>query len=624
MHKAITILTFWLCIQASYSQHITWQSCYGSSNGEKPSDLLKTKSGFILSTIIHDNEMQIPGYQGGIDACLIGLDTTGNFLWHRCYGGSKQDGFNKTLQNTDNTYYVLGYSQSDDGDLNTPIHGLSDSWLVKLDSNFNIIWQRTFGSPSTEQFRDAVLTSDGGLLVLSRVSIAGYNVSVVYGPSDLWVCKFSPDGELEWEKTIGNYYNDNALSLRKTSRKDLDTYYIIGSSEHGGGMVECRKSDDFDQDVIVYEIDREGNLLRQFCYGGSQSDLGYDILPLKDGFIFCASTRSNDMDVSGNHGGVGDIWIVRCDTSGAILWQKCYGGSDGDCPAYMDTAQNGSYVVIGYSYSSDGDVLGQHGVAQADVWVLSVDSVGTLLSSQCFGSTGHEYPWQKTVVRNGNHSYTISVGAQYNNGDIECLPFPCQYFDCKDDIWTFNVKFCEGIYASPPARPMGPHVVCTSLTPQSTYYVHPAALAQTYEWHIHPSEAGTAEQQDTTMTLSWAPGFEGVVALRARAVNECGPSEWSVFHWADVQTCIGMTEPAQGSIRLWPNPATDMLNVELPASVQLPLRLTLIDLTGRVLLSHEISQPHSVISLSGLPRGAYFCRLASREINVTAKIIKGL
>ena len=620
MHKAISFLVFWFCFQASHAQHLTWQSCYGSSNWESSEDLLKTKAGYIISTTVIDNELQIPGYHGENDACLVGLDTTGNFLWHRCYGGSKDDGFDKTLQNTDNTYYVIGYSQSDDGDLNTPIQGLYDSWLVKLDSNFNIIWQRTFGSPSTEQFRDAVLTSDGGLLVLSRVSVAGYNVSVVYGSSDLWVCKFSPDGELEWEKTIGNYYTDNALSLRKTLRNDLDTYYIIGSTEHAGGMVTCRKSEGEDQDIIIYEIDRAGNLLRQFCYGGSQSDLGRDILPLADGFILCAKTESNDMDVSGNHGGAGDIWIVRCDTSGAILWQKCYGGIEGDFPSYIDTAQNGSFVVIGASYSSDGDVLGQHGYK--DIWVLSVDSVGTLLNSQCFGSTGYEDPGRNTVVRNGNRSYTISVGAYQNTGDITCLPYPGNI--SLEDIWTFNVKFCEGLYASTPARPVGPHVVCSSLTPQSTYYVHAAALAQTYEWSIYPAECGTLVQQDTNISITWAAGWEGDVALRARALNECGPSEWSVTHYADVHTCIGITELSQSGIRLWPNPANHILNIALPQNMQLPIHLTLTDLTGRVLQSQQLTQAQTAINLSSLPQGVFFCHLASTEINLTAKIVKGL
>jgi hypothetical protein len=112
--------------------------------------------------------------------------------------------------------------------------------------------------------------------------------------------------------------------------------------------------------------------------------------------------------------------------------------------------------------------------------------------------------------------------------------------------------------------------------------------------------------------------------MRARAVNECGPSEWSVTHYANVHTCIGITELSQSGISLWPNPANDMLNIVLPASTQLPLLLTLSDLTGRVLLSQQLTQAQTAINLSSLPQDVFFCHFASKEINVTAKIIKAL
>jgi hypothetical protein len=112
--------------------------------------------------------------------------------------------------------------------------------------------------------------------------------------------------------------------------------------------------------------------------------------------------------------------------------------------------------------------------------------------------------------------------------------------------------------------------------------------------------------------------------MRARAVNECGPSEWSVTHYAEVHTCIGITEPGQSGIRLWPNPATDQLNIELPATTRLPLTLTLSDPAGRVLFSQELHAAQSIVSLKSLSAGLYVCRLASEDLNVSTKIIKRL
>jgi hypothetical protein len=624
MYKTITILIISLCIPAAFSQHITWQSCYGSSLGEHPYGLLKTKSGYIISTTIHDNELQIPGYHGENDACLIGLDTSGNFLWHRCYGGSKDDTFNKTIQNPDNTYHVLGYSKSDDGDLNTPIQGLYDSWLVKLDRSFKIIWQRTFGSPSTEQFRDALLTTDGGLLVLSRVSIAGYNVSVVYGPSDLWVCKFSPDGEMEWEKTIGNYYNDNALSIRKTNRKDMDTYYIIGSSEYVGGMVECRKSSGYDQDVIIYEIDRAGNLLRQFCYGGSNDDLGKDVLPLRDGFIFTASTKSNDMDVSGNHG-EHDIWVVRCDTSGAILWQKCFGGSDYEYPVFIDTAQNGSYVVIGNTFSIDGDVIGQHSLTGGDdVWVFSIDSVGNIMSSQCFGSTAYEYSLHNTIARNGNYDYTISIGAQSNSGDVTCLPYP----GAVDDIWTFNVRICDFMIPTIPTKPSGPDSLCSNATPVSVFTTQTANLAWAYQWQIAPPEAGSISGSSIQAEVQWNPAYDGQANIKVRSSNDCGYSAYSDSTMVIVRNCSSIEEilAKGGFVKVYPNPASGTVNFELSSVWQqyfghTPPVLQLHDVSGQKLMERNFIENSLRINLSHLKPGMYFWTLSNTAQSLHGKLV---
>ena len=160
--------------------------------------------------------------------------------------------------------------------------------------------------------------------------------------------------------------------------------------------------------------------------------------------------------------------------------------------------------------------------------------------------------------------------------------------------------------------------------PETEYAVIPSDNNWRFEWQMEPAEAGLIINQGLSATAKWAAGYSGEAWLSARAYSACGFSDWSSPLMINVQNTYGTGLQLTTGLRLWPNPADDMLNIAFPAATHLPVLLTLSDLTGRVLLSQEISQPHSVISLSGLPRGAYFCRLASKEINVTAKIIKGL
>jgi len=625
MKKQITLQFISLlfpCFLFCQEMEIKWQHCYGGSNEEIPSDIKAVPGGYLLAGGTLSNDGDISFNHGNSDAWLIKLDGSGSFLWEKTYGGSEGDGWGIIIPSLDNKYYLVGASGSSDGDISyDPYPGSNDVWVAKIDSIGEIIWEKIIGGEKIDLMQAGTLTKDGGIAIFGWTGSQTGDVSMNYGMYDMWLVKLDSNGGIEWDKSYGTDDFDWGIDIIQTS----DGGFLVGGSSTigNGGNLTCNPYN-YKAECILLKLDSCGNIEWQQCYGGSGHDGIHALLELKDGYLISAYGESEDGDLEGSgwHGGA-DIWVIKTDYFGNIIWQKCYGGSNHESMLNLFSTSNNGFALIGATQSQNGDITNNHSLSEFDndIWFLKIDSVGEIITQKCFGGIGNEFIYSSAVQMSDN-DFVIAAYIDYGPSyDVACKP----HGGIGDkDIWVFEINDCTGLYASPPARPVGPHVVCSSLTPQSTYYVHPAALAQTYEWHIHPSEAGTVEQQDTTMTLSWAPGFEGVVALRARAVNECGPSEWSVFHWADVHTCIGMTELALGSIRLWPNPADDMLNIAFPAATHLPVQLTLSDLTGRVLLSQEISQPHSVISLSSLPRGVFFCRLASREINVTAKIIKGL
>ena len=113
-----------------------------------------------------------------------------------------------------------------------------------------------------------------------------------------------------------------------------------------------------------------GSLIWQKCLGGSNRDYAYSISPTDDGgYIVAGGTDSSDGDVSGNHGNY-DVWVVKLNSAGEILWQKCLGGTGEDCANSISPTNDGGYIVAGYTYSSDGDVSGNHG--DRDVWVVKL------------------------------------------------------------------------------------------------------------------------------------------------------------------------------------------------------------------------------------------------------------
>ena len=115
----------------------------------------------------------------------------------------------------------------------------------------------------------------------------------------------------------------------------------------------------------------------QQCYGGSSGEGCQAIRQTFDGgYILAGGASSTDGEVTGNHGG-GDFWVVKISVAGALEWERCYGGSqDDDAYDVRQTADSG-YIVVGNTASNDGDVSGNHG-GYDDIWVIKISSSGIL------------------------------------------------------------------------------------------------------------------------------------------------------------------------------------------------------------------------------------------------------
>lgn len=108
----------------------------------------------------------------------------------------------------------------------------------------------------------------------------------------------------------------------------------------------------------------------QKCLGGTDYDDAKSIQQTSDsGFIVAGKTHSNDGDVSGNHGAA-DFWVVKLNSSGDILWQKCLGGTIDDYANSIQQTSDGEFIVAGYTWSNDGDVSGKHFFC--DYWVVKL------------------------------------------------------------------------------------------------------------------------------------------------------------------------------------------------------------------------------------------------------------
>lgn len=130
------------------------------------------------------------------------------------------------------------------------------------------------------------------------------------------------------------------------------------------------------------------------CLGGSSNDVAHCVKPTDDGgYIVAGYSFSTDGDASGsgNHGG-GDAWIIKYSSSGSIMWQKCYGGSEWDCAFSIDQTADGGYIFAGVTRSSDGDVQSRFSKTETDedIWVVKLSPSGAIVWEKYIGDYGTE------------------------------------------------------------------------------------------------------------------------------------------------------------------------------------------------------------------------------------------
>ncbi|HNP49293.1 MAG TPA: hypothetical protein PKL85_10670, partial [Bacteroidia bacterium] len=313
-----------------HAQSPEWSHCYGGSEWEYALDFEKNYGNeYYLICVTVSHDGDINVNRGSSDAWLLKLDSLGNIIWQHSYGGSNGDGLASSCQINDHELVFAGGSNSVDGDLSSN-NGINDYWIVKIDTGGSIIWQQSFGGSEDEVALSITNTTDGGYLVGGNSASADGDVSNHHG------CNGCEDDlwilkldSLGQLEWENSYGSSGGDSFGGACQTSTGEYYIGGSIYFADGDVTFWHGG---FDAWIAKLDQQGTIIWQRSYGGTYDETAESILPTLDGgLIFAGQATSNDGDVSGNHG-TADVWVVKLDSNGTIQWQHCYGGSSYDYP----------------------------------------------------------------------------------------------------------------------------------------------------------------------------------------------------------------------------------------------------------------------------------------------------
>lgn len=469
-----------------------WAKTYGGSKDEVSYDVKPASDGGFIVT----------GYTesygaGDSDVWVLKLDKYGNSEWQKTFGGGSTD-YANSIQETSDGYVVAGYTESFGA-------GLSDAWLIKLNSNGSVSWQKTYGGSGYDSALSVQQTQDGGYIFSGFTEPVG-------GQRQIWVVKTDSGGNVLWQR---EYNSDWTQSIQETS----DGGFILSGST-------------LSLDALLLKLTANGDIEWQKIYGSAGDDWLSSIQETSDGGYVAvgASSNSDSLDIY-------DFLAMKLDGSGNILWQKKFGGSSDDALNSVTQAPDGGYILAGYTLSTESSA--DYGI---DAWAGKLDESGNLLWQKTYGSSGGDYGQSIEQASDGGYilsGYTDSIGGPSDlfvvkldsNGDlaVDCMKTASTNFVMN----AANLTFQDTPIA---AMDTGAVPVITSATVKNTSVSPGGCVAMDPDIIVSPAvlsfgSVSTDSSSTVAVTISNnGPGvlevksidFSGTNASEFMQTNNCG------------------------------------------------------------------------------------------------------
>lgn len=399
-------------------QPIQNQKCIGGTGEDKIFSVIKLRDGNYLSCGFTDSHNgDFDAKNGGSDAFLIKTNAAGNIIWKNIYGGSRDEAFYNIIETTAGDILAIGTAGSNDKQV-TNHHGTSgtdDVWLVKTNSNGQLIKERCYGGSQSESTSDLgmsegiMIDKDGNIIFVGETSSNDGDVSGNHGDYDGWLVKVNPGsfdiiksttiGTVNYEAAYNIYEkNGNLFVTGSNSEVAFTTSSTDNVEEHGGGFVSKIEPATFN--TVWYR-----------SYGGSGSEyLNASVVTQDGNLVLTGHAASTDGDCIGNNGDF-NTWTWKINViDGSIVWKNFTGVAGKHSAGFnLIAAQDGGFAAIGLIVED----------SNPDAFVVKIDANGKTEWTRRFG--GHGVDMILGGVEKNNGGFLLGGLTTSTDGDVSGL-----------------------------------------------------------------------------------------------------------------------------------------------------------------------------------------------------------
>jgi hypothetical protein len=522
MKKYTLFISILLIVQSAIAQS-TFQKTIGGTNLDRGYAVQQTAdAGYIIT-----GSYSVPAAVFS-DVYLVKTDSSGNLLWTKTFGGSNNDLGRYVQQTFDGGYIIVGTTSSfGAGDL--------DMYLIRTDANGDSLWTKTFGGAGSDEGFFIQQTTDSGYIFIGRTS--SFSLA---GDLDFYLVKTDVNGNILWTKTLGGANHDEGFCVKQTT----DGGYIITGRTWSFGAGNS--------DVYSIKTDVNGNPLWSKTYGGTSSDESYSIQQTTDGgYIISGQTSSFGA-------GIGNVYLLKTDASGNVLWQKTFGGTSQDYGYQVQETTDGGYIILGITQSFASGIN--------DIYLIKTDLNGDTLWTKTFGGTNDDYSGRGQQTADGGY---IIVGST--------MSFGAGYYD------VYLVK-----------TDANGNTGCNELSP--------------------PTIAGTPASQITS-PVTIAGSTLTIVTSPATVINSGGILTTLCIVSGKDETTI------DNNFNIFPNPSSGIFVISSGNLIK-EGKITLLNLPGEVVAEKNIyNESREEINIKNISAGIYFVKVLDGEKSYCRKII---
>jgi hypothetical protein len=437
MKSSFCLIFILVSVLSSHAQtpSIVWQKTIGGSGIDDVQTILEKPDGsgfFIVGSTTSPAGFELDqGTHGSTDILLVSVDISGQIEWTNVYGGTNGDGTFCAAKLHDSKLYIVCSSNSGiTGNKTLPSFGGNDIWVLCLDLNGSILWQKSFGGSEGESATVVeIINNELYIFGGSRSGISGNKTTENVGEGDYWLLKIDPiDGEKLHEITIGSEGSEVPTALSWDQSGNLYLSGISPTGISGHKTVEGKGGLDF----WVVKLNQNWEIIDQNCFGTSGDDYSYGMIQSNNKLYFASSSPvGNDGDVQQAVLGSRDAWVFCLDLNLTLEWSNLYGG-DGHDNSFKMVELDDQFALIGNTTSSSGGIKDSpfYG-GTSDIWLLFIDKFnGSFIHEETFGGTDYEVGTSIAVLSDNNiiiggSSYSgiggLKTEAHRGDGDIWIL-----------------------------------------------------------------------------------------------------------------------------------------------------------------------------------------------------------